>query len=227
MKIIVLLFANLREKTGQNRLEIELPEGTTVGGLKTCLIQQYPVIRAHLNKVLVSVNRELALDGEPIPDGAEVAIMPPVSGGSSQPTIIQIVDEPIDQNALVEKLCSSKCGAVCIFSGVVRGITERGKPHRTDALEYEAYVQMAEEKMVQIAAEIRLRWQKIEGIGLIHRLGHLPPGAVSVVVACSAAHRDEGIFEAARYGIERIKEIVPIWKKELGPEGEIWADEMM
>lgn len=227
MKITLLLFANLREKIGKNRLELDLPDEATVGDLKNYLIQQYPVIRAHLNKVLVSVNRELALDGELIPDGAEVAIMPPVSGGCDRRTIIQIVDIPIDQDALISSLCSEKTGAVCAFSGVVRGVTERGNPHRTDALEYEAYAQMAEEKMRQIAAEIRMRWQKIQGIGIVHRMGRLYPGMVSVVVVCSAGHRDEGIFEAARYGIERIKEIVPIWKKELGPEGEIWVEETM
>jgi molybdopterin synthase catalytic subunit len=83
---------------------------------------------------------------------------------------------------------------------------------------------MAESKLRQISAEIRSRWQDVQGIALVQRIGKLMPGMVSVIVACSASHRDSGIFEAARYGIDRVKEIVPVWKKEVGKDGEEWIE---
>ena len=83
---------------------------------------------------------------------------------------------------------------------------------------------MAMEKMGQLANEIRERWPTVEGIAIVQRIGHLPAGTPTVLIACTAAHRDTGIFEAARYGIDRLKEIVPIWKKEIGPDGEIWVE---
>jgi len=98
-------------------------------------------------------------------------------------------------------------------------MTQRGIPHRTDYLIYEAYRQMAEGKMLQISQEIRSRWPDVEGIVIVQRIGKLNPGIPSVLIACTASHRDTGVFEAARYGIDRLKEIVPIWKKEVSPDG--------
>jgi len=83
---------------------------------------------------------------------------------------------------------------------------------------------MAEMKMAQIAAEIRQRWPEVQGIVMVQRIGLLKPGMPTVIIACSAAHRDSGVFEAARYGIDRLKEIVPVWKKEIGPHGEEWVE---
>jgi molybdopterin synthase catalytic subunit len=91
-------------------------------------------------------------------------------------------------------------------------------------LEYEAYKPMAEAKMAQVADEIRARWPSVEGIVVVQRIGPLDPGTPTVLIACSAAHRDTGVFEAARYGIDRLKEIVPVWKKEIGPAGEVWIE---
>jgi molybdopterin synthase catalytic subunit len=94
----------------------------------------------------------------------------------------------------------------------------------TVTLEYEVYLPMARQKMFQIANEIRSRWPSVYGIALIQRIGLLTPTQLSVCVACSAPHRDTGVFEAARYGIDRLKEIVPIWKKEIGRDGEAWVE---
>jgi len=94
----------------------------------------------------------------------------------------------------------------------------------TERLEYEAYAPMAEAKLRQVAQEIRARWPSVEGIALVQRVGRLDAGTPTIIVACSAAHRDSGVFEAARYGIDRIKEIVPVWKKEVGPGGETWIE---
>jgi molybdopterin synthase catalytic subunit len=107
---------------------------------------------------------------------------------------------------------------------MVRGVTRRGAAHETSYLEYEAYIPMAEAKMAQVAQEIRARWPVVEGIAIVQRIGKLDPGTPTVLIACSAAHRDTGVFEAARYGIDRLKEIVPVWKKEVSPQGEAWVE---
>ena len=106
----------------------------------------------------------------------------------------------------------------------MRAHTERGGEHETTYLEYEAYDPMAKEKMQQVVDEIRSRWSSVEGVAIVQRIGRLEPGTPSVMIACTAAHRDTGVFEAARYGIDRLKQIVPIWKKEVGPDGEVWVE---
>ncbi len=143
---------------------------------------------------------------------------------SSLPTIFSITEDEIDLNDLVERITLTSTGAAAIFTGMVRGETKRGDEHQTEYLEYEAYIPMAEEKMKQVADEIRARWDAIEGIAIVQRIGKLYPKTPTVLIACTAAHRDTGVFEAARYGIDRLKEIVPIWKKEVSPSGEFWVE---
>jgi len=140
------------------------------------------------------------------------------------PTIFSITEDEIDLNALLAKITLTSTGAAAIFTGMVRGETSRGEAHKTDYLEYEAYIPMAEAKMRQVADEIRERWSVIEGIAIVQRIGKLYPKTPTVLIACTAAHRDTGVFEAARYGIDRLKEIVPIWKKEVSPNGEFWVE---
>ena len=140
------------------------------------------------------------------------------------PTVTYITEDEIDLNRLLEQITLHSAGAAAIFTGMVRGITTKGNAHETTVLEYEAYKPMAEAKMKQIADEIRARWVTIEGIGIIQRIGRLYPRTPTVIVACTAAHRDTGVFEAARFGIDRLKEIVPVWKKEIGPTGEEWLE---
>ena len=150
---------------------------------------------------------------------------------SSFPTIYKVVEEQIDLDDLLAKITLPTTGAAAIFTGMVRGVTTRGNPqsaadfpHETVYLEYEAYVPMAEAKMKQVAEEIRSKWSSVEGIAIVQRVGRLYPQTPTVLIACTAAHRDTGVFEAARYGIDRLKEIVPIWKKEIGPNGESWVE---
>jgi molybdopterin synthase catalytic subunit len=143
---------------------------------------------------------------------------------SNLPTIFSITESEIDLNGLLAQITLPSTGAAAIFTGVVRGETTRGEAHQTAYLEYEAYVPMAESKMKQVADEIRLKWPAIEGIAIVQRVGRLYPQTPTVLIACTAAHRDTGVFEAARYGIDRLKEIVPIWKKEVGPHGEFWVE---
>jgi molybdopterin synthase catalytic subunit len=140
------------------------------------------------------------------------------------PTIFSITEDEIDLNVLVERITLPSTGAAAIFTGMVRGVTTRDDPRETAYLEYEAYKPMAEAKMLQVANEIRARWPVIEGIAIVQRIGRLYPRTPTVLIACSSAHRDTGVFEAARYGIDRLKEIVPVWKKEVGPQGEEWVE---
>ena len=142
----------------------------------------------------------------------------------NSPTIYSITESEIDLDDLLTKITLTSTGAAAIFTGMVRGETSRGDPHETVYLEYEAYVPMAEAKMKQVANEIRQQWPSIEGIAIIQRIGRLYPKTPTVLIACTAAHRDTGVFEAARYGIDRLKEIVPVWKKEVGPKGEEWVE---
>jgi molybdopterin synthase catalytic subunit len=141
------------------------------------------------------------------------------------PTIFAITQEELDLDDLLAQITSPSTGAACTFTGMVRGESRRdGLPPETKYLEYEAYVPMAETKMRQVADEIRQRWPTIEGIAIIQRIGRLYPQTPTVLIACTAAHRDTGVFEAARYGIDRLKKIVPIWKKEVGVNGETWIE---
>ena len=140
------------------------------------------------------------------------------------PTIFSITEDEIDLNDLLARITLTSTGAAAIFTGMVRGETGRGEPHQTEYLEYEAYVPMAEAKMKQVADEIRAKWPVVEGIAILQRIGKLYPKTPTVLIACTAAHRDTGVFDAARYGIDRLKEIVPIWKKEVSPSGKYWVE---
>jgi molybdopterin synthase catalytic subunit len=140
------------------------------------------------------------------------------------PTIFSITEDEIDLNDLLARITLTSTGAAAIFTGMVRGDTARGDAHSTEYLEYEAYIPMAESKMKQVAIEIRTKWPVVEGIAIVQRIGKLYPKTTTVLIACTAAHRDTGVFEAARYGIDRLKEIVPIWKKEVSPDGQFWVE---
>ncbi len=140
------------------------------------------------------------------------------------PTFFAVTEDEIDLNALLAQITLASSGAAAIFTGMVRGITKRGEARETEFLEYEAYKPMAEEKMKQVADEIRAKWPTVEGIAIVQRIGKLFPKTPTVLIACTAAHRDTGVFEAARYGIDRLKEIIPIWKKEVGSDGQFWIE---
>jgi molybdopterin converting factor subunit 1 len=223
-EVQVLLFSSLRERVGQQSITLELPEQTTVSQFKLLLAEKYPALAENLKTALVAINREYAFDDDIVPQEAEIAVFPPVSGGSELPTIFSITEGELDLDQLLSQITLPSTGASCIFTGMVRGVTRRGEARQTDHLEYEAYQPMAEEKMRQIAQEIRSRWPEVEGIVMVQRIGRLFPGTPTVMIACTAAHRDTGVFEAARYGIDRLKQIVPVWKKEVGPGHSVWVE---
>lgn len=224
VKIKVLLFANIRERIGKKELTLEFEDQPSVQEFKQWLGEEYPDVQVLMPTVLVAINQEYVDENILIPDGAEVALFPSVSGGSEFPTIFKITEEELDLNQLVESITLPTTGAACVFTGMVRGETSRGQSFTTEFLEYQAYQSMAESKMRQVAEEIREHWTSVEGIAIVQRIGTLFPGTPTVLIACTAAHRDTGVFEASRYGIDRLKEIVPIWKKEVGPDGEEWIE---
>ena len=133
-------------------------------------------------------------------------------------TFVALVSDPIDVGALAERVRTDRAGAVALFAGVVRN-HHRGR--QVDSLEYEAYGPMALEEMRRIAAEVRSRWP-LERVAIVHRLGLLEVGETSVAIAVSSAHRREAL-EACAHAIERVKESVPLWKKERGEGGEVWV----
>jgi molybdopterin synthase catalytic subunit len=223
-KTKVLFFATYRDRAGTKEGQIDLPKETSVKTFKTLIAEKYPGLAEATGAMLVAVNKEYAFDEEIIPEDAEIAIFPPVSGGENSPTIFSIIADEIDLNQILESITLPTTGAACFFTGMVRGVTKRGEGHETDHLEYEAYEPMAEAKMQQVAKEIRAQWPAVEGIAIVQRIGVLHPGTPTVMIACTAGHRDTGVFEAARYGIDRLKEIVPIWKKEVGPDGQEWIE---
>lgn len=227
MNISVLFFATLKERAGREQLALELAEATTIMAFKARLAQDIPTLAPALPSALVSVNKEFAFPDDVLHNGDEVALFPPVSGGTTLsdtfPTIFQITNDQLNLDDLVRSITLPTTGAACVFTGMVRGQTAR-EGRVTTRLEYEAYQPMAEAKMKQVAEEIRERWPTVEGIAIVQRIGPLDPGTPTVLIACSAAHRDTGVFDAARYGIDRLKEIVPVWKKEIGPNGEVWVE---
>lgn len=229
MQISTLLFATLKDAAGQSRLTLNFPhDHTTVAHVRDELIRIHPRLAAHMPNAIAAVNREYAFPADEVKDGDEVAFFPPVSGGSGEPpypVIVRLADAPFSTDALVESITTPATGAVCVFSGMVRGETNRADDqHHTQHLEYEAYAPMALEKMQQVADEIRAQYPLVQGIAIVQRIGHLEVGQNTIVIACSSGHRDQGCFEAARYGIDRLKAIVPVWKKEVRPDGESWVE---
>lgn len=220
MQIQLRYFAIVREIVGQSRSTLEVPDGTTAGAAFELLATSYPRLRGAANSIMLMVNQEYVPADHPLADGDELALIPPVSGGSPErgDKLFSITTEPLDARQVERLVEDPAMGAVVTFSGVVRNHA-RGK--EVTALDYEAYDAAAVKMLTRIGTEIRDRWEVGE-VAIMHRTGLLPVGEVSVVIAVASAHRDAA-FDACRYAIERIKEIVPIWKKELYSDGEVWV----
>lgn len=218
MRVEVRLFAITRQLAGCPSLTLDLPEGASVGDLRRELASSRPELAALAPHVMIAVASEFVRDDAPIPPGAEIALIPPVSGGApdsvTHPALIEITEAPIDVSRATDWARSNQAGAVCVFLGTVREWTGAC---RTAALEYEAYHEMALAKLTEIESEARQRWP-ILGLAIVHRVGRLELGEISVVIAVSCPHRSQA-FEACQWLIDTLKAVVPIWKKELGPDG--------
>ena len=229
MELEIRLFATLKDRAGQDRITITLSEPANAQTMLDAVTAVYPNLAPLLPTALIAVNKAFADRATPILPNAEVALFPPVSGGADgtfpHPTYFAITADKLDMDAIQARLIQPDVGAVVSFTGAVRGQTTRdGLPPQTLHLEYEAYSEMAEQKMAQIAREIWERWPQVKGIAIVQRIGKLEIGQVTTFVACAAGHRDQGVFDAARYGIDRLKEIVPVWKKEVGADKSVWVE---
>jgi molybdopterin converting factor subunit 1 len=213
MRVRVRLFAALAEAAGADLLEVDLPAGATVRQALEALAARVPAVGRYAASLLTAVNMEYVRGDEPLREGDEVAVIPPVSGGAGPCAgRFEVVEGPIDPAALVADVAHPSCGAIDLFVGTVRDNAE-GRP--VSGIEYHAYREMATRKLAEIGEEIRRHWG-LERVAIVHRVGRLAVGEASVVIAVAAPHRAQA-FEACRHAIERIKVIVPIWKKE------VWA----
>jgi molybdopterin synthase catalytic subunit len=224
MRVTVRLFAGAREIVGSATALIELPAGATAGEAIEALVREYPALRRLAAISRLAVDGEYAAAEQPLADGAELAVLPPVSGGAEHGVtttdrLRHITREPISAAALAATLVTAEHGAVVTFEGVVR-VHSRGK--RILYLEYEAYLDMADRQIAAILAEARQRWPDTE-VAAIHRTGRLEIGEVSVAIAAASPHRAEA-FAACRFVIDTIKQRVPIWKKEVAEDGEEWIE---
>ncbi len=228
MQVNLLFFATLKDIVGSRQLQMEVPSGTTVGGLLSQLEATFPRLKDYRRVALTAVNEEYVDETGHLKDGDEVAIFPPVSGGEAQSgelvisrlrEIYQVTREPIDAQKVARQLLCGEAGAICVFEGVVRN-NSKGK--RTLHLVYEAYETMALKKLEEIGVFVRQAWD-IDGIAILHRLGHMDIGETSVAVIVTSAHRRPA-FDACHYAIDTLKKVVPIWKKEVFEDGEVWIE---
>lgn len=213
------LFARLREQAGTDCELIEL-DGVSVRDVYALLRQRYPALEADLRLVRPARNQAFAEWSDSVRDGDELAFIPPVSGGSGAGGVLfELTEEVLDARRLETAVAHAGAGAICTFTGIVRD-NARGEP--VTHLEYEAYVGMVERQMHVIADEIAERWP-LARVAMAHRTGRLEIGEASVVVSVSCPHREEA-FAACKWGIDRLKESVPIWKKEFASSGAVWIE---
>jgi molybdopterin converting factor subunit 1 len=225
MRIEVLYFAVLRERLRREKESLDLPAGATVAQALERIGAQNPDVAALLPQVQTAVNRSVVAAVHALADGDELALLPPVAGGagvagaaggaSGRP--VAVLAEPLDVGAVIAVVEGTERGGLVTFSGVVRRHGQHGEVVR---LIYEAYVEMAEQILTEIAIEIEREWPGTR-IAIHHRVGTLAVGETAVVIAAAAPHRAEA-FDACRAAIDRLKRRAPIWKKEIGTNGEEW-----
>ena len=215
MEIRVLYFALVREHVGLDEEKVRLDPGATVGDLRRVLAERHDIVARAQRHLRVAVNEDFAQDGDTLHDGDEVALIPPVAGGAPR---IWLSREPIDPREVEGLVARPEAGAVVTFTGVVRN---HAKGRAVDYLEYEVYESMALAKLREVAAEVEAAHPEVQ-VAVCHRYGQLVVGDVAIVIAVSSPHRAVA-FAACQQTIDRIKEVVPIWKKEVGPDGKEWV----
>lgn len=214
MNVKIKFFASYREVTRIRELDVEARPGMTAGDLLEQLVGRYPGLAQVAAVSRCVVNQDYVASDHVLKEGDEVVFIPPVSGGDS----LAVTREPIDVPAVMAGVEDETVGGVVLFTGTVRKFS-RGK--RVQYLEYDAYEEMAERKLAEIAQEMRARWP-VERVAIRHRFGRLEIGEAALVVAVGAAHRAEA-FDACRYAVEEIKHSLPVWKKEVWEDGEVWV----
>ena len=215
MRITVLYFAVFRERLGRDHEHLELPAGATVADAITVLAAQHAPIAQLRGKFRCAVNQDFTDDAHALHEGDELALIPPVAGGSRH---VVLTDQPLSLDRCLAAVRGPGMGGIVTFTGMVR-LHSHGAT--IDHLEYEAYAPMAVKEMARLVDEIQA---EVAGVALAveHRVGRLGIGDVAVVIAAAAPHRAEA-FTACRAMIDRLKDRVPIWKKEVGTAGEEWV----
>jgi molybdopterin synthase catalytic subunit len=227
MRVRVLFFGMLKDFVGHPGEDCDFPEGADLGAIFDSYARRYPRLADMANSIVIARNQEFAEASTRVENGDEVAFLPPVSGGAStDPQVISddghyfsLTRHAIDSRAVIERVMTGSEGAVVTFEGTVRNNT---KDRPTLCLDYECYEGMALKMMAQIGREIAAT-HEVARVAMVHRLGRMLIGETSVAVIVTAPHRRPA-FEAALEGINRLKKLVPIWKKEHFVDGEVWVE---
>ena len=214
MRVTVLYFASARERAGTDREVIELPAGSSVSAARDAVAVRHTALAPLLARMRVAVNQEFEEEAA-LKDGDEIALIPPVAGGVDT---VKVVDRRIALPEVVEAVRGAGLGGIVTFAGNVRS-ESRGR--RVLRLEYEAYVPMADAQLRRIEREIEQRWPGCRA-AILHRIGILDVGETAVVIAVAAPHR-KAAFEGCSHAIERLKQDVPIWKREVFEDGSAWV----
>ena len=219
--ILALFFGAARDAVGEDQIQLQLDPGLTVAQAKEQLISRYPSLSRFEKSLLLAVNQQYAESNRELRDGDELAIFPPVSGGihSESQDFFELTSDPIDVGAIASRVVLPECGATVTLDGYARGWT---KGRQTLHLVYEAYAPMAISEMKKLAVAAHQKFE-IAHLGIIHRTGRIEIGETSVVIAVSAPHR-RAAFEACEWAIRELKRTVPIWKKEIFADGEVWVE---
>jgi molybdopterin synthase catalytic subunit len=216
LRITVLYFAVFRERLGRDAETVELPDGATTDALVTALEGRHDAVRTLRGRYRLAVNHEMVAASAALADGDEVALIPPVAGGADRHVLLSA--EPLSLDRALAAVRSPEAGGIVTFTGMVR---RHSRGVRVERLEYEAYGAMAEKVMRALCDEIEAELPGAR-LAVEHRVGVLAIGDVAVVIAASAPHRAEA-FTACRAMIDRLKDRVPIWKKEIGEDGSEWV----
>lgn len=224
MQLRVLCFGRLRELIAPE-IAAELSSPATVADLWRSLREQHPGLAAYDGAIAIAVNQSFASSSTLLAEGDEVALLPPVSGGLTEPELplvsahARLQREPIQAAPLLAQIKEDEDGAVCLFDGIVRN---HSRNRRTLYLEYEAYPAMALAGMEALAQEALASFP-IRDLRIVHRVGRLEIGETSIIIAVASAHR-AAAFDACRWIIDSLKRTVPVWKKEFFEGGAIWSD---
>jgi molybdopterin synthase catalytic subunit len=225
MTVTVLFFAYLRDFTGTPQVELEVPDGATPRQIWAILAGQWPALEDQLLRLPIVVDGKVVDLDAVVPEGAEIVWLPPVGGGAPDPgdpgvLRAELTAAPLDPARLLSEAQASGCGGIVLFVGEVRAEDEPGR--RLVALEYQAYDALAAGQLRAVADEAAARWPMAR-IALAHRTGRLSVGEASVAIAVACLHRADA-FACCRHLIDRLKEAVPIWKREIDEDGGRWLE---